>query len=114
MISEEGNLYVNKLKVGKPHGPFISFSLLAILFPRPIMSQAVMVSGATDHVPVTNSRWYYHLLQAVLGHALSQYRVYLDNIRRNPGPFVTEEFNPTHEGVSVIERMKILLVGDQE
>jgi hypothetical protein len=103
---------VNRLKVYEPHGLFIRFSFLSS-FSHLTMSQPVMVSGTTNSGPVADSRWYYHLLQALLGHVLTQYRVYLDNIRRNPGPFVTEEFNPSDEGVSIIERMKILLVGDQ-
>lgn len=43
-------------------------------------------------------------------HMLTTSRAYLDNIRRNPGPFTAEDFDTSEEAVTAIERMNILLV----
>lgn len=37
-------------------------------------------------------------------------RLYLDNIRRTPGPFTDEDFDTSEEAASNIERMKVLSV----
>jgi len=80
------------------------------------MSQPIMVSGTAPPPDVaTQSRW-----QVTLPDQLSwsiqtdrltpTIRLYLDNIRRTPGPFTDEDFNTSEEAVSVMERLKVLLV----
>jgi hypothetical protein len=38
----------------------------------------------------------------------SLYRTYLDNVRRNPGPFVSEDFTGSEEAVTASEEVKVL------
>ncbi|EHL03615.1 putative NEDD8-activating enzyme E1 catalytic subunit [Glarea lozoyensis 74030] len=42
------------------------------------------------------------------GHGLG---TYLDNVRRNPGPFVSEEFTGSEEAVTASERVKVFGAG---
>ncbi|TVY32666.1 NEDD8-activating enzyme E1 catalytic subunit [Lachnellula subtilissima] len=59
------------------------------------MSQPVMVAG-TIPVPALepDSRW-----------------TYLDNVRRNTGPYTSEEFDTSDEAVSTMDRLKVLGAG---
>lgn len=74
------------------------------------MSQPMLV---TSTAPGSGSdpRWYSSIQLMLVKLMLTlRLRVYLDNVRRNPGPFTGDEFNPTEEGLSTLGRMKILLV----
>ncbi|RDL34735.1 Activating enzyme of the ubiquitin-like protein [Venustampulla echinocandica] len=58
------------------------------------MSQPVMVSGPISPPKSKNSRW-----------------TYLDNVRRHPGPFTGETFNSSEEAVSLMDNLKVLVIG---
>jgi hypothetical protein len=39
-----------------------------------------------------------------------RHRTYLDNVRRNVGPYTSEDFDPSEEAASAMDRLKVLLV----
>jgi hypothetical protein len=38
------------------------------------------------------------------------FRTYLDQIRRTPGPFTSEEFDISEDGMAALEQMSVLFV----